>query len=121
MHSQRIRSLPQVFLLLLVVTISTSCGHKKDAAGFERPPAPVTVAGAVQRDVPIYLDEVGKCVAREAVSVQPQVSGRVMQLHFVDGADVNKGDLLYTIDPRPFQAQLDAAEANLTQAKAALD
>ena len=121
MHSQRIRSLPQVLLLLLVVTFLASCGHKKDAAGFERPPAPVTVASAVQRDVPIYLDEVGKCVAREAVSVQPQVSGRVMQLHFVDGADVNKGDLLYTIDPRPFQAQLDAAEANLTQAKAALE
>lgn len=88
---------------------------------FERPPAPVAVAAAVTRDVPVYLDEVGKVAAREVVSVEPQVSGRITRIHFSDGAHLRKGDLLFTIDPRPFQAQLDAAEATLAQAKAALD
>src|SRR5262249_17395291 len=110
-----------IFSLLASGLLLASC-HKKDpAGGFERPPAPVTLAAAVKRDVPVYLDEVGRCVAREVVTIQPQVSGRITELHFADGADVNKGDLLFTIDPRPFQAQLDASEANLTQAKAALE
>ena len=98
------------------------CGcDRKAPASFERPPAPVSVVQAVARDVPIYLDAIGKIVAREVVSVQPQVSGRIMQIHFVDGADVKTGQVLFTIDPRPFRAQLNAAEANLAQGKAALD
>jgi multidrug efflux system membrane fusion protein len=89
-------------------------------SAFERPPAPVTVAAAVTRDVPVYLDEIGKFVAREAVTVQPQVTGRITKIHFTDGADVKTGDVLFTIDPRPYQAQLNAAEANLANARAAL-
>jgi len=80
----------------------------------------VTVASAVTEDVPVYLDEIGKCVAREAVSIQPQVSGRITQIRFTDGADLHRGDQLFTIDPRPFQAQLDQAEAGLAQATSAL-
>jgi len=53
--------------------------------------------------------------------VQPQVSGRVTQIHFSDGAQLRKGDPLFTIDPRPYRAQLDAAAATFAQAKAALD
>jgi len=87
----------------------------------ERPPAPVSVAAAITRDVPIYLDEIGKCAAREVVTVMPQVSGRVMQIHFNEGADLKKGDLLFVVDPRPFQAELDAAKATLAERKAALD
>ena len=59
-------------------------------------------------------------VAREVVSIQPQVSGRITQIHFTDGANVKIGDLLFTIDPRPYQAQLNQAEANVAQAEAAL-
>src|SRR5712664_849281 len=94
---------------------------KKDPPAFERPPAPVNVASAISLDVPYYLDEVGRCVAREVVSVQPEVSGRITEIHFTDGADLKKDDPLFTIDPRPFKAQLDAAEANLAQSRAALD
>ncbi len=90
-------------------------------AAFERPPAPVAVATAVAQDVPIYLDAIGKTVAREVVSIQPQVSGRITQIHFTDGAEVKSGQVLFTIDPRPYEAQLNAAEANLAQAKAALN
>lgn len=83
------------------------------------PPAPirpVLVAKVVQKDVPRYLDEIGTCAAYETVQVQAQVSGQIMDRHFQDGADVKKGDLLFTIDPRPYQAALDQAKA-----QAALD
>jgi multidrug efflux system membrane fusion protein len=98
----------------------TGCAGKPPQAAFERPPAPVNVATVVTQDVPIYLDEVGRGVAREFVSVQPQVSGRITELRFADGADLKKGDPLFTIDPRPFQAQVDQAAANLAQSRAAL-
>ena len=107
-------------LLCSSALVFTGCA-KKDPPPMERPPSPVSVVPAVSRDVPVYLDEVGRCVAREVVSVQPEVSGRITEIHFTDGADVKKGDALFTIDPRPFQAQLDSAEANLAQSKAALD
>jgi multidrug efflux system membrane fusion protein len=106
--------------ILLAVILLASCG-KQQQATFERPPARVAVATAVSRDVPVYLDEIGKFVAREVVSIQPQVSGRIVQIHFTDGADLKAGQVLFTIDPRPFQAQVNVAEANLAQAKAALE
>jgi multidrug efflux system membrane fusion protein len=104
---------------MLLAGLSASCGEKPQTS-FERPPAPVTVAAALARDVPVYIDGVGKIAAREVVSIQPQVSGRITKIHFADGADVKAGDLLFTIDPRPYQAQLSQAEANLAQAEAAL-
>ncbi len=66
----------------------------------------------------MYLDSIGKSVAIEVVSIQPQVSGRITEIHFTDGADVKKGDLLFTIDPRPYEAQLHLAEATLAEKKA---
>jgi multidrug efflux system membrane fusion protein len=107
-------------ILSLAALAFAACRHEAPAA-FERPPAPVAVAAAVTRDVPVYLDEVGRVTAREVVSVQPQISGRITRIHFADGANLRKGNLLFTIDPRPFQAQLDAAQATVAQAKAALD
>ena len=104
---------------LLGAGLILACGNKNETA-LERPPAPVAVAQAVSEDVPVYLDAVGKISAREVVSIQPQVSGRIAQIHFTDGADVRAGQLLFSIDPRPFQAQLDQASANLSQAEAAL-
>jgi multidrug efflux system membrane fusion protein len=95
--------------------------EKKAPVSFERPPAPVTVAAAVTQDVPHYIDAIGKFVAREVVSIQPQVSGRITQIHFTDGVEVKVGQVLFTVDPRPYQAQVNVAEANLGQAKAALE
>src|SRR6266536_4163865 len=82
-----------------------------------QPPArPASVVRVITRDVPLYLDEIGTCAAYETVQVQAQVNGVIMARHFQDGSDVKKGDLLFTIDPRPFQAALDQAKA-----QAALD
>src|ERR1041385_447357 len=122
--SERERNKSRRNVILIGVTASVLAGCQRQQstqAAFERPPAPVVVASAITKDVPIYLDEVGKCAAREVVTVQPQVSGRITQLHFADGSDVKQGDPLFTIDPRPFQAELDAAQATLAQRKAALD
>ncbi len=85
------------------------------------PPPPVTVARASAHDVPVYLDEIGKSGAFETVTVTPQVPGRITERLFEDGAQLKKGQPLFTIDPRPYQAQLDAAQAQLAQSRAALD
>ena len=95
--------------------------ERETPAALDRPPAPVSVVAAASEDVPVYIDAVGKVAAREVVSVQPQVSGRIVKIHFEDGADVKAGDVLFSLDARPFQAQLSAAEANLARAQAALE
>jgi multidrug efflux system membrane fusion protein len=115
-----LRRQPTFYLACTLGILLTACA-KKDPPPMERPPASVTVATAVSQDVPLYLDEVGHTVAREVVSVQPEISGKITEIHFADGAELKKGDLLFTIDPRPFEAQLNAAQANLAQSKAALD
>src|SRR5262245_60152063 len=82
------------FLLLMfgMATSLTSAGcGSKAQPNFARPPAPVEVTEATSLDVPTYLDAIGKTVAREVVSIQPQVSGRITGIHFQDGADVQKG------------------------------
>jgi membrane fusion protein, multidrug efflux system len=105
---------------LLLTAFLAGCDRKAPAS-LERPPAPVSIAAAVTRDVPVYIDAVGKIVAREVVSIQPQVSGRVTKIHFTDGGDLKAGDVLFTIDPRPYQAHLNQAEANVAQAQAGLN
>jgi multidrug efflux system membrane fusion protein len=109
-----------IAVFLLVGTTAAGCDRKTSAPA-ERPPAPVTVAAAITEEVPVYIDAVGRVVAREVVSVQPQVSGQIVKVHFVDGAEVRTGQVLFSIDPRPFQAQLNEAEANLAEAQAALN
>ncbi|MGE5212640.1 MAG: efflux RND transporter periplasmic adaptor subunit [Nitrospirota bacterium] len=87
-----------------------------EAKGAQPVVRPAAVAKVVTKDVPLYLDEIGTCAAYETVQVQAQVSGKIIERHFQDGSDVKKGDLLFTIDPRPYQAALDQADA-----QAALD
>src|SRR5438132_2751620 len=91
------------------------CTNKAAQQGFDRPPAPVSVTAAVMQDVPTYLDAIGKTVAREVVAIQPQVSGRITKINFTDGANVKKGDLLFVIDTRPFEANLRQAQANVAK------
>jgi len=112
-------------LALGAVLLAYACGRVEGAparsAQPQRPPAPVTVATAVQRDVPLYLDEIGKNAAPEIVTIQPQVAGRITGIHFKDGATLKRGELLLTIDPRPYRAQLESAEASLARNQAELE
>src|SRR5215216_2035646 len=106
-----------LFLVLAAFALYRMYQHKVTEVKASTPPArPVLVAQAVTKDVPLYLDEIGTCAAYETVQVQAQVNGQILERHFQDGADVKKGDLLFTIDPRPYQAAVDQAKA-----QAALD
>src|SRR6266446_6434792 len=106
-----------VFAVLALLSAFYLYVQKKRTDSAAKPPVrPVLVAKVITKDVPVYLDEIGTCGAYETVQVQAQVSGQILTRHFQDGADVKKGDLLFTIDPRPYQAALDQAKA-----QAALD
>ncbi len=108
-----------VVILLGVISLIFSNGCANQAKqSFDRPPAPVSVTVAITQDVSTYLDAIGKTVAREVVSIQPQVAGRIVKIHFTDGANVKKNDLLFTIDTRPFEATLKQAQANLSRDEA---
>ncbi|MCI0662112.1 MAG: efflux RND transporter periplasmic adaptor subunit [Acidobacteria bacterium] len=110
------RATVSILFSLFTATLVMSAGcRKQEEMAFERPPSPVTVASAISQDVPVYLDQIGKCVAREVVAVQPQVSGRITRIHFTDGVDLKKGDMLFTIDPRPFEVNLQQAQSNLAK------
>src|SRR5437868_8768682 len=114
-------SLGVVALVLAMVT-ATGCGKASvQAAAPAMPPPLVTVVKATAQDVPKYLDEIGRNTAFESVTVTPQVGGRIVERHFQDGDNLRKGQLLFVIDPRPYKAQFDSAQAALAQAKAALE
>jgi multidrug efflux system membrane fusion protein len=85
------------------------------------PPAvPVAVAEAVRRDVPIQVSAVGNVQGLTTVAVKSQIAGQIVQAHFKEGQDVRQGDLLFSIDPRPLEAALRQAQANVTRDTAAL-
>jgi len=101
--------------------LTVGCSRSNVQAAPAMPAPLVTVAEATAKDVPHYLDEIGHNTAYEAVTVTPQVGGRIVERHFQDGENLKKGQLLFVIDPRPYKAQVDSAQATLAQAKAALD
>jgi multidrug efflux system membrane fusion protein len=82
---------------------------------------PVPVIKIVKRAIPIYLDYSARTESIRNISLQAKVSSYIQQQHIPDGTDVKEGDLLYTIDPRDFQAALDQAKAQVQRDTAALD
>lgn len=99
-----------IVLVILALLLRGFFGRAKEQP--PPPPRPVSTAKVIQNDVPLYLDEIGTCSAFETVQVQAQVTGQIIERHFKDGAEVKKGDLLFTIDPRPYQAVLESAQAD---------
>jgi multidrug efflux system membrane fusion protein len=81
---------------------------------------PVEVASVTQQDVPIQVKGIGNVEAQSTVAVRSQVEGTLLTVGFVPGQEVQKGAVLFTIDPRPLQAQLSQAEANLLKSMAAV-
>jgi len=107
---------------VLTLSAAVGCGKGNVQAAAPAMPSPlVTVVRATVQDVPRYLDEIGRNAAFESVTVTPQVTGRIDERHVQDGENLEKGQLLFVIDPRPYKAQVDSAQATLAQAKAALD
>ncbi len=116
----RNQNIPAAAIALMLVT-SMACSKSNVQAAPAMPAPLVSVVKATVHDVPSYLDEIGRNAAFEAVTVTPQVGGRITERHFADGENLKIGQLLFVIDPRPYKAQVDAAEATLASAKAALD
>ncbi len=85
----------------------------------QMPPMPVNVAEVAQRDVQQWHEYSGRLASVDAVQIRPRVAGTIDAVHFKDGSRVEKGALLFTIDPRPFQAEVDRAGGALASAQAA--
>ncbi len=106
------------FILALIALALPACGSRDD--DMRLPPVPVTSAKVAAQDIPHYVEAVGRTTSSQSVDIVPQVSGKVIQIHFTQGAEVKAGDLLFTIDPRPYQAALDDAKAALAKSEAEL-
>jgi len=97
------------------------CASKKENAQPAKSEAvPVTVAQVVSRNVPLQVHAIGTMEAFSTVSIKSMVSGEVVKVHFTQGQEVKKGSLLFEIDPRSFEADLQSSEANLARDNAAL-
>jgi membrane fusion protein, multidrug efflux system len=106
-HSPMTRTLLGLSLLWLI-----GCDRK---AAPPNPPVPVTLGTAERRAVPFELAATGTVEPLQTVAVMPQVSGLLMRIAFTEGQEVQKGQILFQIDPRPFRAALDQALANLAR------
>jgi RND family efflux transporter MFP subunit len=128
----RIKSLPRwrsritseralsILALLAVSTSSVLLGCQSQKAAGPPPAAEVEVVSVVQKDVPIFHEWIGTLDGFTNADVRAQVTGYLLRQGYQEGAFVKKGQLLFEIDPRPFQAALDQAEGQLAQAKATL-
>jgi RND family efflux transporter MFP subunit len=105
-------------VVMASAALLAACGQSQQAAA---PPDPVvTVAQPVRKSVVDQDEYVGRFVAVDSVEVRARVSGYLDKVHFTDGQMVKQGDLLFTVDKRPFETALDQAKANLAQARANL-
>ena len=112
-------------LLLAAVLAAGACSknaeskpESKGGPARPQPPVPVAVAAVEQKAMPLQIQAIGSVEAFNMVSVKAQVGGELVKVHFKEGQDVKKGDMLFTIDRRPFQAALGQAEATTSQHQA---
>jgi len=111
MHSRFFATAISSGIAALVLSGCGSAPKVQSASG--PPPVPVSVAQAGQQTVPIEIRVIGTVDPSSTVQVKSQISGELLSVHFVEGGDIKKGDLLFTIDPRPYQEALKQAEAAL--------
>jgi membrane fusion protein (multidrug efflux system) len=108
---------PIVALSSALALASLGCGKKEAPAP---PPPDVKAATVLQKDVPIYVEAIGQTRGSTEIEVRARVEGFLQSVDFKEGTPVRKGQLLYTIDPRPFQATLAQAKGQLAEAEAQL-
>jgi membrane fusion protein (multidrug efflux system) len=109
------------FLVAVVLgTVVTGCGDASRAAAPAPPPPVVKAEPVVVRDVPISAEWVGTLVGYINAQIRPRVGGHLVSQNYKEGSLVKAGDLLFQVDPRPYQAALEQAEANLLQAESQL-
>jgi membrane fusion protein, multidrug efflux system len=101
--------------LVWAVAWSTGCSKPKPQAAGPPPAVPVTVAPAALQTVPLQVQAVGSVEPYATVQVKSQIAGEIRRVHFTEGTDIKKDDLLFEIDPRPYQEALRQAEAALAR------
>lgn len=114
-----IRNGSRRFLAAAVLATAAACRGKGPPPAAEA--VPVRVGKVVQKAVPLQIRNVGTIQPYVAVSVRAQVSGEITQVHFREGQDLKKGELLFSIDPRPYEAALAQAEAALARDRAQME
>lgn len=107
-----VRFLTGILGLLLLAVSSSGCSNEKSKNTVSAP-IPITVSTAIQKTVPVQLRAIGNVQAYSTVTIKSKVGGELVGVHFIEGQYVKKGDLLFTIDPRPYEVALKQAEANL--------
>jgi membrane fusion protein, multidrug efflux system len=103
---------------LAILGTLTACGGAAPKGGM--PPAPVTVAESVHKDVPIVLTAIGTVEPYNSVNIKPLVGGEITRVAIKEGQDVRKGDVLFVIDPRPYDAAVGQAQGALARDRAQL-
>src|SRR5258708_13299245 len=106
-----------VGMLLISIGFAAGCGDKKPVSAGSPQAMPVTVVAIQPTDVPLTGEWVGTLDGNVNAQIQPQASGYLIRQDYREGSQVSKGQVLFEIDPRPFQAALDQAKGQLDQAK----
>jgi multidrug efflux system membrane fusion protein len=114
------RLLIPLVLIFLAITPFMACSKKKQEPP-KKLPVPVTVSSASTKTVPLQLRAIGTVEPYTTVSIKAQAGGQLARVHFREGQDIKKGDLLFTIDPRPFEAQIRQYEAVLAKDRAQME
>jgi RND family efflux transporter MFP subunit len=104
-------------VLPLAAVLLTSCGEPPAAAPMQMPPPTVTIANPMEQEVQDWDEFTGRMDASASVRLYSQVTGYLQSIHFIDGSEVKKDQILFQIDPRPFQVVHDQAKAQVDQAR----
>jgi len=118
-NPHKLNWLAAALLLSILMVFAAGCGQNNGAqAAAGPPPAPVVAGKVEQRDIPVQLTSIGNVESFQTVQIRSQVNGQIVGVHFKEGQDITKGQLLFTLDKRPFQAALDQAIGNLKRDQA---
>src|SRR5919199_6043540 len=115
-RDNRMRNKTEISIVLgaALAVLLTACGPGTPPA----PPRPqVTVARVIEREIADWDEFTGRLQAVDAVEVRPRVTGYIERVAFAEGKEVRRGDVLFVIDPRPYQAELERAQAELERAR----
>jgi membrane fusion protein (multidrug efflux system) len=104
-------------VLLAGTLLFSSCGSKEQQ---QAPPPEITVVKVIQKDVPVYNEFIGEIYGEKDIPIRARVEGFLEGIFFEEGTEVKKGQLLYTIDPRPFEADVNAQQSEVAEARTML-
>ncbi len=107
-------SLSALILFAFLVFLLTACSKEKKEQSVKIA-VPVTVESVIQKAIPVQIHAIGNVEAYSSVSIKSRVSGELTSVYFREGQDINKGDMLFTIDSAPFKTALESAHANLAK------